>query len=94
MSNVLDQSFLNELFDAIDQNESTEYILTPAPFPLGKWLKNQNEMNHPCSLCGSTNWPDPESLCPLCDGPLEPGPDPDDDRDHDSHDETTYQENL
>ena len=50
-------------------------------------------MNRPCSLCGSTNWPDPESLCPLCDGPAEPGPDLDDDPDHDSHDETTYQEN-
>jgi hypothetical protein len=49
-------------------------------------------MNHPCSLCGSTNWPDPESLCPLCDGPAEPGPDPDDDRDHDSHDDDRYNE--
>ena len=47
-------------------------------------------MNHPCSLCGSTNWPDPESLCPLCDGPAEHGPDPDDDPDHDSHDDQRY----
>jgi hypothetical protein len=23
-------------------------------------------MNHPCTLCGSRNWPDPHSTCPLC----------------------------
>jgi len=49
-------------------------------------------MNRPCSLCGSTNWPDPESLCPLCDGPAELGPDPDEDQDHDSHDDERYDE--
>jgi len=90
--NKFDQSFLNELFDAIDQNESTEYILTAAPFPLGEWLNNKNKMNRPCTMCGSTNWPDPDTTCPLCYGPAEAGPDPDDDRDHDSHDDERYDE--
>ena len=50
-------------------------------------------MKHSCTLCGSRNWPDPESLCPLCDGPAEDGPDPDeDDPDHDSHDDERYDE--
>jgi len=30
-------------------------------------------MNWPCTRCGSRNWPDPESSCPLCnDGREEP----------------------
>ena len=43
-------------------------------------------MKHACTLCGSRNWPDPDTDCQLCQGEAEPGPDPDDDRDHDSHD--------
>ena len=47
-------------------------------------------MNRPCTMCGSTNWPDPDTTCPLCYGPAEAGPDPDDDPDHDSHDDERY----
>ena len=36
-------------------------------------------MKFACSRCGSRNWPDPESSCPLCnDGGEEPCKDPED----------------
>ena len=44
-------------------------------------------LNHACTLCGSREWPDPESACSLCYG--EPD---EDDRDHDSHNDERYDE--
>jgi hypothetical protein len=36
-------------------------------------------MNWPCTRCGSRQWPDPDSSCPLCnDGGEEPCKDPED----------------
>jgi len=36
-------------------------------------------MKFACTRCGSRNWPDPDSSCPLCnDGREEPGEDPED----------------
>lgn len=32
-------------------------------------------MKWPCSLCGSRNWPNPDSYCPLCIGDSEKDPD-------------------
>lgn len=36
-------------------------------------------MNWACSLCGSRNWPNPDSHCPLCAGDSKEDFDDDDD---------------
>jgi hypothetical protein len=70
---------LTELFDFLEANKSNQCIITQPPFPLGEWLKNNKEMNHACTMCGSRNWPDPDTTCPLCYG--EPERDIDNDLD-------------
>lgn len=45
-------------------------------------------MNWACSLCGSRNWPNPDSHCPLCIG------ESDDDESYDDNDDEELDESY